>query len=55
VVYHGVHIIAEYTDSEPFMIQDDSTYIDVWMQITRTNSTVTYKRQIATRYIQFLT
>jgi len=55
VVYFGVHIIAKYMDSEPFMIQDDHTSIDVWMPITRTYSTITYRRQIETRHIQFLT
>jgi len=50
-----VHIIAVYMDSEPFMIQDDHTYIDVWVQITRTYSTITYSRQRETRHVQFLT
>lgn len=55
MVYFGVQIIAEYMDSEQFMNQDDHTYIDVWIQITRTCSTITYRRQIETRHIQFLT
>jgi hypothetical protein len=32
--------MAEYMDSESFMIEDDHTYIDVWMQLTRTNTVV---------------
>lgn len=46
MVYFGVHIIAEYMDSEQFTIQDDHTYIDVCMQITGTYSIITYRRQI---------
>jgi hypothetical protein len=42
--------MAEYMDSEPFMIEDDHTYIDVWMQLTRTNGSITYKKQIETRH-----
>jgi hypothetical protein len=33
--------MAEYMDWEPFMIEDDNTYTDVWIQQTKTNGTIT--------------
>jgi hypothetical protein len=38
VAHHTAHTISQHSESDPFRIQDDHTYTDVWKQTKRSGN-----------------